>query len=358
MVLFLNLKSFFKSDKLLSAVFSVMMVVCLVGALFGINYVQCTVDFYNEYETSNKQYTVYTNGQDAAHCVRTFLNEYADKTDYVYAEIPLQLEDQPVKLQAIAHLSDRQFAMLSVSYGTPLSMSDISEGAPKIMLDAVYFDISFLGQTVAAGGTDCRVVGMGSGNYSTFFSISNMTAVERISIVMMSPVYSDETREEFTRYLSETFEGMRVVAPDNVNFMSIFDFAPMLLPTVVLVFLGFVNLAFLYVYFIKIRKKQYAVFRLSGASALNVFLMFAGEILTLFTGAYLISVAGYKALAALFFDGTSSIESMTLSGIAVFDSMNFLRYLAVYLSLAVLFVVAFIGPLLKTVRSDIVVRES
>ena len=39
MVLFLNLKSFFKSDKLLSAVFSVMMVVCLVGALFGINYV-------------------------------------------------------------------------------------------------------------------------------------------------------------------------------------------------------------------------------------------------------------------------------------------------------------------------------
>ena len=74
MLVRLNLKSFFKSDKLLSAVFSVMMVVCLVGALFGINYVQCTVDFYNEYETSNKQYTVYTNGQDAAHCVRTFLN--------------------------------------------------------------------------------------------------------------------------------------------------------------------------------------------------------------------------------------------------------------------------------------------
>lgn len=238
-----------------------------------------------------------------------------------------------------------------------LSLKEISIGAPKICLNANEYDTSSLGKYVTISDMEYEVIGLSANdNIISYFSLKESVSPTRINIILDKPFKTAEEKEAFKDDLYSIFEGSQIVAPESDDTKSIFDFAPMMLPTIILILLGFINLSFLYIYFIKIRRNQYAVYRISGASIYRIFGLFVAEILLLFTAAFAISLLIFKITAAKIAIPDSVIAAAFV-GATVSDRMSLLRCAAVYGILASLFILSFIPIIIKTLRSDITVNE-
>lgn len=362
MILFLSLKSFFSANKILSVAFSVLMVVCLAGGLFGVNYVYCNVDFYNEYVSTQKNYTLYNTGTDVIEPVSALLEKYADKIAYAIAfhtdlYTNEEGESEEIETQALIYVSEDYFPAVAAAYGRMLTADELKNGEKKIILEYT-LAADWIGKTVTVFGEDYEVVGLaGTGSQYKymipFFSLRDGRAIERIQIVLTAPFGTKAEKQAFYDDLCAIFPRLRIDAPDNEDTKSIFDYAPMLLPTAILIVLGFINLGFLYVYFIKMRKMQYSVFRIGGASVPRIFVLYLGEVLLLYTAAFIVAAAVFKIIMALFFSAPASVVVAEIVGASVYDCMSFLRCLGVYFLLAVLLAVAFLPSLIKTLLSDV-----
>lgn len=95
----LSLKSFFSSNKVLSAAFSILMIVCLVGGLFGINYTYCNVDFYNDYQSTQKNYSVLSFGAETSEQTKNFIGKYGYEVAFCYAELTADLTTNSLENQ-------------------------------------------------------------------------------------------------------------------------------------------------------------------------------------------------------------------------------------------------------------------
>lgn len=356
-MLWLSIKSFFSANKLLAVAFTVLLIVCLTGGLFGVNYTCSTVDIYNNYMSSQNKYEINGFANADPKATKEFADKYGERIGYAFATFSAEILGQTVDVDAFVCLNGEYNDIFWPMYGKGIKKEDVNAGEKKILLDCDKFGKDAIGKTVSIGGVECEVVGLYFGNsIISYFALEEKPALGKLQLNLNGPYRTDAEKKAFVADLNEIFPLCRVVAPEGGDLKTIFDYAPMLLPTAILIFLGFVNLAYLYAYFIKMRKKQYAVYRLSGASAGRIFFLFLAEVMSLFTVSYALSFAAYKITASALFPEVDF--SHITDQMPIMDCMTFARYAAVFGVLAVMLIVAFIPSIIRTLKADASAKET
>lgn len=371
-IFLLNLKNFFTRNRLLAGAFMLLLVVCLGGALFGVNYIFCNIDSYNIYmsEQNTYRFTVYgKDGGGTASFVREaseqfgndLLTAYAEFTNTSPSPVPLVGEDGETQIRydeimAVADMSDELFSAYAV-LGDMFTREQIESGSKVVMLASSVYDPEYLGQTYFVNGEAFTVIGFSPQETMVpLYAMDNTSGVNLYSIAFT--YHPDDAEIETLRRAFAAaggdYDRFSVIVPaeDTVAFM---DYLPMLVPTFVLVLLGFVNLNYLYTYFVRMRERMYAVFRLCGAGQGKVLGLFLAEAFFLFTAAFLVGLLAYKIIMPLLYD--ASFLALMQSGLLLADRLGFGRWACVYLASAACFALAFVPALVRAARADAVVRQ-
>lgn len=362
-IFLLNLKNFFTRNRLLAGAFMLLLVVCLGGALFGVNYIFCNIDSYNIYMSEQNTYSVTARGGERTNgVVEAAIEEFGQDLFLAFTEFsnetrsPVDKEDGTARyddITAIAYYSDEYGAMLAEAGG--MFTRDQLAGRDKIViLDSGVYDSSYLGQKYILNGEEFTVEGFSSGNFVPLFALENSFA-ESYTLSFGRRLSEEEIESLRQASISLNSGGeciLNIPEEDSVSFL---DYLPMLVPTFVLVLLGFVNLNYLYTYFVRMRERMYAVFRLCGAGQGKVLGLFLAEAFFLFTAAFLAGLLAYKLIMPVLFD--ASLLSMLQSGLLISDRLGFGRWACVYLVSAACFALAFVPALVRAARADAVVRQ-
>ena len=362
-IFLLNLKNFFTRNRLLAGAFMLLLVVCLGGALFGVNYIFCNIDSYNIYMSEQNTYSVTARGGERTNgVVEAAIEEFGQDLFLAFTEFsnetrsPVDKEDGTARydgITAIAYYSGEYGAMLAEAGG--MFTRDQRAGRDKIViLDSGVYDSSYLGQKYILNGEEFTVEGFSSGNFVPLFALENSFA-ESYTLSFGRRLSEEEIESLRQASISLNSGGeciLNIPEEDSVSFL---DYLPMLVPTFVLVLLGFVNLNYLYTYFVRMRERMYAVFRLCGAGQGKVLGLFLAEAFFLFTAAFLAGLLAYKLIMPVLFD--ASLLSMLQSGLLISDRLGFGRWACVYLASAACFALAFVPALVRAARADAVVRQ-
>lgn len=353
MLLFLSLKSFFVKSRLLSGAFSLLLAACLCGGIFGLNYAFCSAEYYNRYLSDMLLYEVCAPTKDIKSSARAFIDEYSQDICFAEAEYLADTDGVELAFSAVIYSDGDFIENLSAVYGSALAVGDIASGARKVMLPHGEFSPDIIGDSVTIAGVEYEVTGLSLDGYIPLFALEDGQSVEKVNILLNDPIKGAEAEAAFCAELSDIFGAYEVSSPDSENFQSVFDYIPTLLPTLFLVLLGFVNLGFLYIYFVKLRARQYSVYRICGAGVREIFGLFSKEILTLYTAAFAVAACVYKLTAAAAFAPDMSFGESVGEGVIIIDCMSPIRYLAVYAFLAALLLLSFAPFLFRAVRKDI-----
>ncbi len=152
---------------------------------------------------------------------------------------------ETIDVVAIAEMAEEYHNNFFAAYGQTLSQQDIVDGEAKIVLDSEKFDNSWIGKEVDIGGKTFEVIGLCPGeNYVPFYALDDSSLIKQLTIILERPLTSSCDKESFKRFLAISFSQQRIIAPESTDTKSIFDFSPMMLPTIILVVLGFLNLSF------------------------------------------------------------------------------------------------------------------
>ena len=281
MVVFLNLKSFFSSNKILAVAFSVLMVVCLVGGLFGVNYVYCNVEVYNRYFSQQNTYKIVNHALETQKSLNEFMQKYKECFSLALASYHEVLNGEEAEIFTYI-FADESVNKMFAERGRTFTEEEVHSGAKKILLKSS--DVSVIGEMVRLGEEEYEVIGLSDKNIIPYYSMRESIKVETIELSTLEP-FLGRDRENLREDLQTMFFGMEIEFPEE-DTKSFLDFAPMMIPTFILIFLGFVNLSFLYFYFLRMRKRQYAIFRIGGASMYKIFCICLAEIVLLFSSAF------------------------------------------------------------------------
>lgn len=370
MILKLSLKSFFKTNKLLSISFLVLMVICFVALLFGINYGFCNSDFYNRYESKQKLYIIdrISPNDNIKNSIEEFIETNKHNLDYIYVNCQCsnyELFDENHDLYNKENINNDSIIdiklfnffipelndLLKSYYGESFTEEDIKSGAKKIILSED-FDKSLIGSKIRIFNDYYEVIGISSVAYIPLNSVdisTNKETIKNIEIVISSIIKNNDERETFNDYLRKTFTFCKVIVPTE-DYKTIWDYIPMLIPTILVVLIGLFNLGFLYAFFINKRKKNIAIYQICGASRYECFKVLTFELLTIVTLTFALSITLYKVIMLTIFPKTTLAE-MTEVGLCVYDTLNIVRISFIYLMLLFTTLIVFLPYIIKSNRN-------
>ena len=95
MLIVQSLKLFFIKNRLLSLVFLLLLVICLTGTFFGVNYVLCRVHGYNMYLTEKKTFTLLFNNKETPD-INKIIEEYPNDILAMYSEVEFVLDNDNI----------------------------------------------------------------------------------------------------------------------------------------------------------------------------------------------------------------------------------------------------------------------
>ena len=238
--------------------------------------------------------------------------------------------------------------LLKSYYGESFTEEDIKSGAKKIILSED-FDKSLIGSKIRIFNDYYEVIGISSTAYIPLNSVdisTNKETIKNIEIVISSIIKNNVERETFNDYLRKTFMFCKVIVPTE-DYKTIWDYIPMLIPTILVVLIGLFNLGFLYAFFINKRKKNIAIYQICGASRYECFKVLTFELLTIVTLTFVLSITLYKVIMLTIFPKTTLAE-MTEVGLCVYDTLNIVRISFIYLMLLFTTLIVFLPYIIKS----------
>lgn len=342
MLLLRNIKSLFEQHTLLATLFVVVLVVCSAGALWGVNAVFCVVRENNS--AIERACTVQLLPLDGRVPDFTALKQrYQGQLACIFAELTMEDEQgDPVSVTAYDYThSALGDGGIPAGLGSDISAQEMAMGARMAILESKRYSKAYLDETICLGGVSYMVVGLGE---ATMIPLRSLDSVQRISIYFIDPV-SGSFAGEMQTFFQGSYPSCRIVLPEAEETDSIFDHIPSLLLIAVFLLLGFTDLAFLYAYFLQMRRRQFSLFRLLGASRLKLVGICLSEMLFILTVCYAIGLAVYKALSPLVYRQGGV---MTMYYV---DCLGASACLVVYAVMAAMFAILFIPAVLRLARS-------
>lgn len=340
MLLLQSVKSFFKENKVLSCLFVILLTVCLVGSYFGVNYVLCQAYEYNLYQLEQRTFTLAVRGNGIPDISR-IIEAYPNEIGAIYGETLLTTaEGNELTVMAYGYITELMGyeGTIPASFGRNMTAEELASGERVAFLEMKMADKDRIGDTVILNGEAYTVIGIAN---QTILPLASLTSIETVSIILMDIPTKDFT-EEFSDFLREIHPASRVTASETADRKSFADFSPSLFPTAVLLLFGFLNLSYIYTYFLKMRKKQYTVYHICGASPMRIAGLCLGEIWLLVTGCMAVATAVYKIIGPWIYSAASMFFA---------DRMGLLPCFALYGGVFALFAVVFLPTLLSSTLS-------
>lgn len=370
MILLWNLKNFFTRNRWLAVAFMLLLVVCLAGTLFGVNYIFCNMDAYNMYLTEQNSYQVSGvngGGNELGSLLRRVADQYGDELFMATAEFvnrspsaePLVEEDGTSErydtITAVFQISETILQSVRGGSEELLSIGQVERGEKVILLDPEIYGSEYAGKTYLLNGEAFRVVGFSTlGNMVSFYALEDTDTIADLTLTMsLSRRLSEQEIDGLDKALRTQLDNVCIRIPQE-DVLSFWDFLPALVPTLILVAFGFINLSFLYTYFVSMRRRTYGVLRLCGAGSGRIFFLFLGEALSLFTGAFIVALAVFKIVMPFMDD--LCIAAAAQTGVLLSDRMMFGRWIILYAVAAGLFTFSFLPSMVRALRVDTVVR--
>lgn len=372
MIIKLSLKSFFKVNKLLSITFLSLMIICFVALLFGINYGYCNSDFYNRYESKQKTYIInqIRPNKSIAESIKDFTEDNINNLDYMYVhcqeiyydqneiynENDIENNQKYIDIKLFKFCVEEMNEVLRAWYGKSFTQEDIKAGKKKIILSSD-FSKEFIGKEISLFNDAYEVIGIADSNYIPLNSVNisgNEEKVQSIEIVISNIIKDNKERDKFNNYLKNTFSFGKVNSPDE-DYKTIIDYIPMLIPTVLVVIIGLTNLGFLYVFFIKKKKRSLDIYKLCGASISDCIKIMTGEFLVLVTLSFVLSSLIYKTIMIIAFPKVTLSEMVSV-GLCVYDTLSIFRIILIYLIVVIITSLLFIPHIIKLINNDLKVK--
>lgn len=367
MVIKLSLKSFFKANKLLSVTFLSLMIICFISLLFGINYGYCNSDFYNRYESKQKTYIInqIRPNKEISKSISTFIENNKSNLDYIYIycndvyyDANSQINNQiNMEIKLFQYIIDELNNGLKAYYGKSFSQEDIENGNKKIILSS-QFGKEFIGKEINIFNDVYEVIGIADSNYIPLNSVNitdNEEKVNEIVIGISKIIKDNRKRDEFNNYMKNTFPFGRVITPDE-DYKTIIDYLPMLIPTLLVVVICIINLGFLYVFFIKKKKRSLDIYKLCGASKYECIKILIVEFIILVTLSFISSSIIYKIIMIIAFPKVTLSEMINV-GLCVYDTLSIFRMIVIYLMVLFITTLLFLPQIVKSINNEAMVEE-
>ncbi len=238
-----------------------------------------------------------------------------------------------------------------VSFGKWFSQEDIEKGTKKVILpnypnfsaeELSQHTVLKIGEVYNIDGIPYQAIGIGALSQFVYQipynSIQDKSIISQVAIVTKR-VDNKEQVQALSAYLEGVLGGTAVKLPSEKG-TAAFDkqsFVDSLLVIGVMSMSVF-NLVYIYLHILEMRKKEIAINRISGQTALSVVITSHGEVFILSTIVYLISALFIELLLFPLLGGL---------GYWFADSLGFYQYLFVYIVLIAIYSIVFLPALIR-----------
>lgn len=284
-----DLKAFIVKNKMIFILFLLVQVVTLVGLFCAINNFEQSIDEEIKIDSNYRTYQVVTNNKNYNFDSLDILINKFDKLEKVDFVKPFN-DDINYCYEYLCNYNDT-----FIYLGRGLTSEEVKNGSNKIVLP---FEMCYdykVGDTYSVNDKEYTIVGISLGNnfILPYNSIKNTDEEINILFVTNDKLNKKEKNNLF-KLIDECFEDYQIIKPINVYInYSLSNVLEMIL-YVLLLFLGIINLVYLYSYILEKRKKQYAILRICGCTRLKGIAIYLCEILLIALISYVFAILLFK----------------------------------------------------------------
>ena len=250
-----------KKNKFISFIILILLIVCIVSSLFALNDVYNKTHKYNEYLIDEKTIILTVNSEIIPDFTK-LINDYSDSLLAINCNVNLSIKDNIDKstnesFTAYLYLSDTLNNEYPSTYGKNLTQTMISNKSKFVLLNLDNYDIDIIDKEVNINDIIYKCIGLADKNIIPLSNFIETRIIDNREIkIIFNDIPSEKTLQEFSKYLTNNYPNCIMTIPDNDKVKSFIDFAPTLLPTLVLI-LMFIDLSYIYKSFISKKNTLY-----------------------------------------------------------------------------------------------------
>lgn len=285
-LLFKNLKHLIVKDRLVFILFLVGQLLCIMSVMYEYTFLRSS-NTHMSTDSSHKTISVSIDGEYTAEQVKNKINSIVDERDNI---------SQLFFVNGDLHI-DCMYpgTKIIVSAGKYFSKESFNAGAKEIILSTGFATLDeHVGVGHTLDGEEYTIVGLTAGSYNIvpLNSYARVDELNDLNILLEAPP-DDKEISSWSAYLAKLFPGCAVTPPERVNASVSQDALPIV---GIIIFIAALNIAFIYRYILQRRKKQYAIFRLSGCSKAGMAFLSYAEVFIWAAAVFMLSAAFYMVI--------------------------------------------------------------
>lgn len=342
-MIFKNIRDLIRNHTLLFTIFTLLLAFSFCGVLYSVNLLTNVKRNNSKTPKEDRAYVFSVNDIALDNKLKRIALD-----DEAFEHIYCVIDNHGERIIADFLAQDEEDG--KVSFGKFFEQEDIEKGAKKVILpnypnfsdeELAQHTVLKIGEIYTIGTTAYQAIGIGVHSQFVYQipynSIQDKSVISQVAIVTKS-IGDKEQIRTLSSQLQSVFGGEIIQEPTakELSFFSKHGLTDVFLVigvTAVSVF----NLAYIYLHILEMRKKEIAINRISGQTALSVVATSYGEVFILSTVVYFICV--------LFFD---LVILPLLGGLGYWfaDSLGFYQYLFVYIVLVAIYSIVFLPALI------------
>lgn len=288
-IVYRNIKSFIHNAPVVFSLFTIGIFISVIALLFTSSVMVSIKEYNNRYSPMMR--TVVINRELSVNDVDNLATDL-DSNGYAIKNITVLIKGEPIK----ANVYPSDYSKLFVEIGSYFQGKDFSQGKKQVV--SMPNDFYVIGSTLKLFNQDYEIIGVFSvaeQHEVPYTSLPHDCTFDEIQIECTKSLTSKEG-QNLINHLENIYDHIFVPENPAVNTQLLTEYGI----SVLIIIMALLNVLFLYLYILSIRRQEFIIFRISGCSIAKGIRIFIYEISLYATVIYLICALVYHfALSSL-----------------------------------------------------------